>query len=211
MIPGPSGPVPARRVRAGAGRGAERIDGNRARVLGMVMARPTERLVLTTPIHRNPRTPNQEGRAPHVRCPSASASQTRGTPAGAANPIGTSGPPRIVDTRLRMWALKRARKPDSSFLRRTKSSGPRSATRGRRHQHRHRAPARPASVIGERSRVRRVPTTPIHRRHRERRSGVVGAAGIVRVRARVAQAHRRVVVPRTRVGPTTGRVRRVAW
>ena len=204
-------PVLARRDLADAARGVVRVVGNPALDWGTVMARPTDRLILTPPIRPTPRTPNQGRRAPRVHRPSAPTGRVREAPAGAASPIETSGLLRIVDTRLTMLAPKRAKKPDSSFLRRTKSSGRRSVTRGRRPRHRDRDPAPLVPAMGARRRAHPTPTTPVRRRPRGRRSGAVAADAIVLVRARLAPARRRVRVLRTRVARATVRVRRVGW
>ena len=216
----PPPPVLAPRDLAGAGRGAERIDGNPALDRGPVMARPTDRPMPMTATRPTPRTLKQLGRALHVRSPSVQPGRTAEALAGAVSLIETSGLPRIVDTRLTMLAPKRAKKPDSSFLRRTKSSGRRSVTHGRRprhrhrHRHRHRDSAPPAA-IGARSRAHPDPTTPTRLRPRGRRSAAVAADGIVLVRDRVAQVRLPTAVAaavvRTRVVPTTVRARRVGW
>ena len=209
-------PVLAGSVRAGAGRGAGRTDANPVPGLGMSMVRLTDRLILTSPIRPTPRTPDQERRALHVHSPSAPTGRVTEAPAGGASPIATSGPPPIVDTRLTMLAPKRAKKPDSSFPRRTKSSGPRSVTRGRRPRHRRRRRDQaPLTVaIGARSHGHPAPMTPMLRPHREPRSAAVVADGIVLVRDQVAQVPLPVAVAvavlRTEVARATGRVRRVA-
>ena len=212
----PPPPVLAPRDLAGAGRGAERIDGNLALDRGPVMARPTDRPMPMTTTRPTPRTLKQLGRALHVRSPSVQPGRTAEALAGAVSLIETSGLPRIVDTRLTMLAPKRAKKPDSSFPRRTKSSGPRSVTRGRRPRHRRRRRDQaPLTVaIGARSHGHPAPMTPMLRPHREPRSAAVVADGIVLVRDQVAQVPLPVAVAvavlRTEVARATGRVRRVA-
>lgn len=210
-------PVLARRDLADAGRGVERIVGNPALEREAVMARPTDRVMSMTAIRPTPGTPNQVGRALHVRSPSAPDGRTRQAPAGGASPIATSEPPPIVDTRLTMLAPKRAKKPDSSFHHRTKSSGPKSVTRGRRPRHRRqrRDQAPLTAAIGARSQGHPAPMTPMRRPHQEPRSAAVVADGIVLVRDRVAQVRPPVAVAvaavlGTEVARATGRVRRVA-
>ena len=207
-------PVLARRDLADAARGVVRVVGNPALDWGTVMARPTDRATSMTTIRPTPGTLNQVGRALHVHSPSAPTGRVTEAPAGGASPIATSGPPPIVDTRLTMLAPKRAKKPDSSFPRRTKSSGPRSVTRGRRPRHRRRRRDQaPLTVaIGARSHGHPAPMTPMRRPHPEPRSAAVVADGIVLVRDQVAQVPLPVAVAvlRTEVARATGRVRRVA-
>lgn len=203
--------VPAGRpVRVGAARGAARIDGSPERVPGAAV-RPRDRPATTTTL-----TTTRSNRPVPTLTPTPLVHSPRGRPGPArarrflgASHGGTRVPRPIVDSPLKTSAPKRVKKPGSSSRRRTKSCGPRSATRDPHRRWRHRARRQQGRVSGARRPVRRGRMT-LMRHHRARRSAGAEAGGIVRARGRAAELHRRPVVPtRPRVARTTDRARRI--
>lgn len=194
-------------VRVGAARGAARTDANPELVPAAATARPRDRPTghpsTMTMTRSSPptRTPVLLGRSP-----SGQPGPSRARRLLAASRDATPVPRPIGDTPPTTSARKRAKRPDWLSRRRTKSCGPRSATRDRPHRWRHRTVPPQARVNGARRRARRVRTTPTRHRRRGRRSDDAGEGGIVRAPDRAAQGRRRAAVElRTRVGRTTDR------
>ena len=198
-------------VRVGAARGAAGTDANPELVPAAAVARPTARPATMTMTRSNPPTPNPSPAA-RVRSPCGRTSPRRARRLLAASHGGTPVPRPIGDTPPTTSARKRAKRPDWSSRRRTKSCGPRSAIHVPRRRWQHPAKRRKGRANGAVQPNRQVRMTRMARPRQARRNVGAEAGGIVRARgrARPAVRHRRpVVATQTRLARTTDRAPRI--